>query len=136
MQDLPHMTTGNPRIKPFHGAYRKEVRIVMFLETNLWKMLHNTNYPDFDIAKVQARQRYWKIRNGDPSKTQKEMLMTDHMMQAVALDSATRNKINKILENGLFRDNEEAKLQKLLNLRQALLDPQWGKLQFMSKNLH
>ena len=44
--------------------------------------------------------------------------------------------INKILENGLFRDNEEAKLQKLLNLRQALLDPQWGKLQFMSKNLH
>ena len=64
------------------------------------------------------------------------MLTTDHMVQAVALDSAIRNKINKILENGLFRDNEEAELQKLLNLRQALLDPQWGKLQFMSKNLH
>ncbi|MBQ4313809.1 MAG: hypothetical protein IJC21_00035 [Lentisphaeria bacterium] len=136
MQDLLHMSTGNPSIKPIHGAYCKEVRIVTFLETNLWKMLHNTNYPDFDIAKVQARQRYWKIRKGDPAKTQQEMLKTDHMMQAVALDSAIRNKINKILENGLFRDNEEAKLQKLLNLRQALLDPQWGKLQFMSKNLH
>lgn len=58
MQDLLHMSTGNPRIKPIHGAYRKEVRIVTFLETNLWKMPHSTNYPDFDIAKVQARQRY------------------------------------------------------------------------------
>ena len=66
----------------------------------------------------------------------KEMLTTDPVMQAVALDAVIRHGINKVLEYGAFRDNEEAELKNLLYMRQALLDPEWGKLQFMSKNLH
>ena len=47
-----------------------------------------------------------------------------------------RNGINKILEHGSFRDNEEVELKELIDLRHALLDPEWGKLQFMSRNFH
>ena len=99
-------------------------------------MLHGVHYPDFDVAKVQERQRYWRSRNGDSAQMLKEMLTTDPVMQAVAWDAVIRHGINKVLEHGAFRDNEEAELKNLLDLRLALLDPEWGKLQFMSKNLH
>ena len=90
----------------------------------------------FDVAKVQERQRYWRSRNGDPAQMLKEMLTTDPIMQAVALDAVIRHGINKVLEHGAFRDNEEAELKNLIYLRHALLDPEWGKLQFMSRNFH
>ena len=114
----------------------KKIRGVTPLESILWEMLHSVNYPDFDVAKVQERQRYWRSRKGDPAQILKEMLTTDPIMQAVALDAVIRHGINKVLEHGSFRDNEETELKKLLDLRQALLDPQWGKKQFMSGNLH
>ena len=136
MQDLLFRSTDNPRLKPIHGVYRKKIRGVTPLESILWEMLHSVNYPDFDVAKVQERQRYWSSRKGDPAQMLKEMLTTDPIMQAVALDAVIRHGINKALEHGAFRDNEEAELKNLLYMRQALLDPEWGKLQFMSKNLH
>ena len=136
MQDLLFNSTDNPRLKPIHGVYRKKVRGVTPLESKLWGMLHGAHYPDFDVAKVQERQRYWSSRKGEPAQMLKEMLTTDPVMQAVALDAVIRHGINKVLEHGAFRDNEEAELKNLLDLRLALLDPEWGKLQFMSKNLH
>ena len=33
------------------------------------------------------------------------------------------------------RDNEEAELKNLLYMRQALLDPDWGRIQFISKKI-
>ena len=137
MQDLLFDSTDNPRLKPIHGVYRKKVRGVTPLESKLWGMLHSADYPDFDVAKVQERQHYWSSRKGDPAQMLKEMMTTDPVMQAVALDAVIRNGINKVLEHGAFRDNEEAELKNLLDLRLALLDPEWGKIkQFMSKNLH
>ena len=127
MQELLFNSTDHPRLKPIHGVYRKKVRGVTPLESKLWGMLHGAHYPDFDVAKVQERQRYWK-NHADI----KLMLTTDPIMQAVALDAVICNGINKVLEHGSFRDNEETELKKLLALRQALLDPQWGKQQFMS----
>ena len=136
MQGLLFNSTDNPRLKPIHGVYRKKVRGVTPLESKLWGMLHGADYPDFDVANIQERQRYWRNRNGDPAQMLKEMLTTDPIMQAVALDAVIRHGINKVLEHGAFRDNEEAELKNLLDLRLTLLDPEWGKLQFMSKNLH
>ncbi|MBQ8755517.1 MAG: protein kinase [Lentisphaeria bacterium] len=131
MQELLFNSTDNPRLKPNHGVYRKKVRGVTPLESKLWGMLHGAHYPDFDVAKVQERQRYWKNRADI-----KLMLTTDPIMQAVALDAVIRHGINKVLEQGAFRDNEEAELKNLLYMRHALLDPEWGKLQFMSGNFH
>ncbi|MBE6393000.1 MAG: hypothetical protein E7044_02965 [Lentisphaerae bacterium] len=136
MQGLLFNSTDNPRLKPIHGVYRKKVRGVTPLESKLWGMLHGVHYPDFDVANVQERQRYWRSRNGDSAQMLKEMLTTDPVMQVVALDAVIRHGINKVLEHGGFRDNEEVELKNLLDLRLALLDPEWGKLQFMPKNLH
>ena len=135
MQDLLFRSTDNPRLKPIHGVYRKKIRGVTPLESILWEMLHSVNYPDFDVAKVQERQRYWSSRKGDPAQMLKEMLTTDPIMQAVALDAVIRHGINKVLEHGAFRDNEEAELKNLLYMRQALLDPDWGRIQFISKKI-
>ena len=131
MRELISLGSGNPRLQPSAGAYRKTVRTSTSLEIKLLGMLHGVHYPDFDVAKVQERQSYWKNRADI-----KLMLTTDPIMQAVALDAIIRNGINKVLEHGSFRDNEEAELKNLIDLRHALLDPEWGKLQFMSKNLH
>ena len=131
MQDLLFNSTDNPRLKPIHGVYRKKVRGVTPLESKIWGMLHSVHYPDFDVAKVQERQRYWRRCKGDPAQILKEMLTTDPIMQAVALDAVIRNGINKILEHGAFRDNEEAELKNLLLLRLSLLDPQWGRILFI-----
>ena len=131
MRELISLGSGNPRLQPSAGAYRKTVRTSTSLEIKLLGMLHGVHYPDFDVAKVQERQSYWKNRADI-----KLMLTTDPVMQAVALDAVIRNGINKVLEHGSFRDNEEKELSKLLAMRQALLDPQWGKQQFMSRNFH
>jgi len=131
MWELISLGSGNPRLQPSAGEYRKTVRTSTSLEIKLLGMLHGVHYPDFDVAKVQERQSYWKNRADI-----KLMLTTDPIMQAVALDAIIRNGINKVLEHGSFRDNEEAELKNLIDLRHALLDPEWGKLQFMSKNLH
>lgn len=131
MRELITEGSGNPRLQPSAGAYRKTVRSSTSLEMKLLGMLHGVHYPDFDVAKVQERQSYWK-NHADI----KLMLTTDPVMQAVALDAVIRNGINKVLEYGSFRGNEEAELKNLIDLRHALLDPEWGKLQFMSGNFH
>ena len=131
MRELISLGSGNPRLQPSAGAYRKTVRTSTSLDIKLLGMLHGVHYPDFDVAKVQERQRYWQKR-GDI----KSMLTTDPIMQAVALDAVIRNGINKILEHGSFRDNEDVELKELIDLRHALLDPEWGKLQYMARNFH
>ena len=135
MRELISEGSGNPRLKPSAGAYQKTVRISTSLEIKLYGMLHSVNYPDFDVAKVQERQRYWSSRKGDPAQMLKEMLTTDPIMQAVALDAVIRHGVNKVLGHGAFRDNEEAELKNLLYMRQALLDPDWGRIQFVSKKI-
>ena len=135
MQSLLFYSTDNPRLKPIHGVYRKKFRGVTPIESNLCLMLHSVHYPDFDVAKVQERQRYWSSRKGDPAQMLKEMLTTDPIMQAVALDAVIRHGVNKVLGHGAFRDNEEAELKNLLYMRQALLDPDWGRIQFISKKI-
>ncbi|MBE6363903.1 MAG: hypothetical protein E7054_09670 [Lentisphaerae bacterium] len=131
MRELITEGSGNPRLQSSDGAYRKTVRTSTSLEMKLFSMLHGADYPDFDVAKVQERQSYWKNRADI-----KSMLTTDPIMQAVALDAVIRHGINKVLEHGSFRNNEETELKELIDSRHALLDPGWGKLQFMSRNFH
>ena len=85
-------------------------------------------HPDFDVAMVKTRQRYWQ-KQGDI----KAMLTSDAVMQAVALDAVIRKGINTVLERGSFQGSEQAELANLLSIRRALLEPEWGKLQYISK---
>jgi serine/threonine protein kinase len=135
MQDLLWGSTAAPRLKPGNEVSRGQVRGGTPLESKLWSMLLGVYYPDFDAAKVKARQHYWHKRTGDPAEILKEMLTADPVMQAVALDSIIRHKINNILTHGSFRKNEEAELKKLIDQRHALLDPQWARMQYLSRKL-
>ena len=130
MRELLLFGNEEPRLKPLVGAYRKSSRMFTTLELELHSMLSGIYYPDFDKAKVGERRSFWKNRGNI-----KAMLTTDPVMQAVALDSVIRKGINKILEHGSFRANEKAELKELIDLRHALLDPEWGKLQFVAKKI-
>ena len=128
MQNLLFNSNGNPRLSPTGGVAHKTVKISTPLELTLFSMLPSVHYPDFDAAKVHERQRYWRNR-GDI----KAMLTSDPVMQAIALDAIIRHGINTVLERGEFQGNEQTELAHLIALRHALLDPEWGKLQYISK---
>ena len=128
MQSLLFNSNGNPRLVPTAGVQRKTLKTPTPLEQTLFSMLHSVHYPDFDTAKVRERQRYWRNK-GDV----KAMLTSDAVMQLIALDAIIRHGINTVLEQGAFQGNEQAELADLIALRHALFDPEWGKMQYMSK---
>ena len=130
MQSLLFNSNGNPRLVPTVGVSRKTVKTPTKLEQTLFSMLHSVHYPDFDTEKVRERQRYWRS-NGDI----KAMLTIDSVMQTVALDSIIRHGINTVLDRGAFQGNEQAELADLLSIRRALLEPEWGKAQYVSKKI-
>ena len=129
MQDLLFSSNGNPRLDPMNRMPQRTVRSVSQLEQILFSMLMDY-HPDFDAAKVRERQRYWQ-KQGDI----KAMLTTDPVMQAVALDAVIRKGINTVLQRGEFQDSEQAELVDLIAIRRALLDPEWGKMQYISKKI-
>ena len=127
MLNLILNSNGDPRLVPTAGVHRKTVKNPTRLEQTLFSMLM-VDYFDFDESKVRERQHYWK-KHGDI----KAMLTTDTLMQAVAIDCIIRHGINTVLENCRFRGTEESDMKELLSFRRFLLDPEWGKLQYLSK---
>ena len=87
-----------------------------------------SGYPDFAEHKVLERQSHWQSQSN-----LRNMLTTDPIMQALALDSTIRDKVNAILQTDSLSEMEKAELQKLLELRHFLLDPEWGKIQYQAK---
>lgn len=91
--------------------------------------------PDFDTEAVKARQKFWSRKSGEPAAVQKDMLNSDKLMQAVALDAVIRCGIKSILRNGKLTDNDKKEMQFLLKLRYYLLNPEMYKLKFLEKTL-
>ena len=129
MQDLLFSSNRNPRLVPTAGVHRKTVKSPTRLEQTLFSMLMDY-HPDFAVAMVKTHQRYWQ-KQGDI----KAMLTSDPVMQAVALDAIIRHGINTVLKRGSFQGSEQVELADLLSIRRALLDPEWGKLQYISKKI-
>ena len=127
MQDLLFKSNGNPRLNPQNRMQQRTARSITHLEQTLFSLLMDY-HPNFDVAKVKERQRYWQ-KKGDI----KAMLTTDPVMQALALDAVIRKGINAVLQRGAFQGSEQAELADLLSMRRALLEPEWGKLQYISK---
>ena len=121
---LSLLMNGNrtPRLRPTAGAQARTVRTPTPLEHRLCGMFAAA-YPDFDRAKVKARQTFWRNEPGTASQIQQKMLETDPVMQAVALDAMIRYKVNTILERGEFRSGEKRELGELFELRQGLIEP-------------
>ena len=129
MQSLLFNSNSNPRLVPTAGVHRKTVKNPTRIEQTLFSMLMEYA-PDFDIKQVRERQKYW-LNKGNL----KTMLTTDTLMQAIAVDSIIRHGINNVLKNGRFQDSEQAELVDLIAIRRALLDPEWGKMQYISKKI-
>ena len=127
MQDLLFKSNGNPRLNPQNRMQQRTARSITHLEQTLFSLLMDY-HPNFDVAKVKERQRYWQ-KKGDI----KAMLTTDPVMQALALDAVIRKGINTVLQRGAFQGSEQAELADLLSIRRALLEPEWGKMQYISK---
>ena len=81
-------------------------------------------YPDFESRSVRGRQGFWRSRPGDAAEIRREMLETDHLMQALALDLLLREKANAVLEAGRFRPGDKTELGELFRLREGLLNPE------------
>jgi hypothetical protein len=82
----------------------------------------------FEIKAVKTRQDFWRKKSGSPAQIQKEMLSTDMLMQAVAIDAVIRFGINSLLRNNKLSDNDKKELEFLFELRYNLLNPQIYKL--------
>ena len=78
---------------------------------------------DLDAGDVKARQNYWRSQKGLPEQIQKEMLTSDPVMRAVALDAVIRSGINAVLRADKLTAGESKKLEKLLKFRYYLLNP-------------
>ena len=123
----------NPRLKPTAGVHPRTVKETTVLEVELYNLIFG-EYPDIDRKKLKARQDLWRKRKfRTPAQLQQEMLQSDPLMQATALDAAIRNGINDILRAGKMSPDDKAFLKELLQLRRELLDPAWSKLLFMRK---
>ena len=68
-----------------------------------------------------------------PEQVQREMLSTDTLMQAVALDAVIRSGINTILRGNQLTENDEKELNTLLKLRNSLLMPEKHMLEHLGK---
>lgn len=121
---LSLLMTGNrtPRLRPTAGVQARTVRTPTPLEHQLCGMFMAA-YPDFDRAKVKARQTFWRNEPGTPAQIQQKMLETDPVMQAVALDAVIRHQVNAVLQSGVFQSGDKAQLGELFELRQGLVEP-------------
>ena len=127
MQDLLFSSNRNPRLEPKSRRHPRTARSVTQLEQTLFSMLMDY-HPDFDVAMVKTRQRYWQ-NQGDI----KAMLTSDPVMQALALDAVIRSGINSILRNNQLTEDNKNGLQSLMRLRYYLLTPEMYKLDYLRR---
>ncbi|MBO4633228.1 MAG: hypothetical protein J5858_15020, partial [Lentisphaeria bacterium] len=112
----------HPRRSPHYGATRTEREL---------QYLFSVAYRDFDSQDVKSHQKFWRGFPGAADRIQQQMLETDPVMQALALDAMIRAEANAILKNGFFRRGEKSQLGTLFELRHGLLHPEKGKPSFL-----
>jgi len=115
--------TRNPRLRPTDealppgadGLHSKSAQ-------GLYGMFLSSAYGDFDGGAVEVRRAFWRGRSGTAEEIQRQMLETDPLMQALALDLLIREKANAVIEAGAFRPGDKKELGGLFRLRRGLLD--------------
>ena len=119
----PVSTAGvHPRRSPHYGITKTEQEL---------QFLFSVSYPDFDLQNVKSHQKFWRSYSGTAVRIQQQMLETDPVMQALALDAMIRYRVNAILKNGFFQPGEKSQLGTLFELRHGLLHPEKGKPSFL-----
>jgi serine/threonine protein kinase len=112
----------HPRRSPHYGITKTEQRL---------QFLFSVAYPDFDLQNVKSHQKFWREHPGTADQIQRQMLESDPVMQALALDAMIRAKVNTILKNGIFQPGEKSQLGTLFELRHGLIQPERGKPSFL-----
>ena len=124
----------NPRLLPTAGVHPRRSPLIRVSETE--RELHelfNVAYPDFDPKNVKFQQKMWQDSPTPAILLQRQLLATDKTMQALALDSMIRSRVNDILKNGAFKPGEKSQLAELFELRHGLLKPEEGKPAFLEE---
>ena len=118
IQTLIVTSNRNPRLVPTAGVHprRSPHYGISKTEQNL-HFLFGVAYPDFDLQNVKTHQKFWREIPGTADRIQQQMLETDPMMQALALDAMIRYRVNAILKNGFFQPGEKSQLGTLFELR-------------------
>jgi len=124
----------NPRLVPTAGVHprRSSHYGVSKTEQELCS-LFSVAYWDFNLQDVKAHQKFWRGNPGTADRIQQQMLETDPVMQALALDAMIRAGVNAILKNGTFQPGEKSQLGTLFELRHGLIYPEKGKPSFLQR---
>ena len=112
----------HPRRSPHYGISKTEQRL---------QFLFSVAYPDFNLQNVKSHQKFWREHPGTADRIQQQMLESDPVMQALALDAMIRARVNAILKNGYFQSGEKSQLGTLFELRHGLICPEKGKPTFL-----
>ena len=134
IQSLIMTSNRNPRLVPTAGVHprRSPHYGVSKTEQELCS-LFSVAYRDFNLQDVKAHQKFWRGNPGTADRIQQQMLETDPVMQALALDAMIRYRVNAILKNGYFLAGEKSQLGTLFELRHGLIYPEKGKPSFLQR---
>ena len=121
----------NPRLVPITGLPPKTKKSLTPVEIQLFNILVFAGH--FKPKNVQQRQDYWRSRSGSPEQILKEMLTTDILMQAVAVDFIIRSKANRILAENKLTAQEKKELGELVKLRDYLLYPSSYQMEYLAR---
>jgi|GEM_PF-990152 len=134
IQSLIMTSNRNPRLVPTAGVHprRSPHYGVSKTEQELCS-LFGVAYHDFNLQDVKAHQKFWRGNPGTADRIQQQMLESDPVMQALALDAMIRSRVNAILKNGYFQAGEKSQLGTLFELRHGLLHPEKGKPSFLQR---
>ena len=134
IQKLIMTSNRNPRLVPTAGVHprRSPHYGVSKTEQELCS-LFRVAYRDFNLQDVKAHQKFWRRNPGTADRIQQQMLETDPVMQALALDAMIRYGVNAILKNGTFQPGEKSQLGTLFELRHGLIYPEKGKPSFLQR---
>ena len=124
MRELIWYSNRHPRLRVYAGVPPKTDKGgLSLIEQQILGILMRGYLTDLDAGDVKARQNYWRSQKGLPEQIQKEMLTSDPVMQAVALDAVIRSGINAVLRADKLTAGESKELEKLLKFRYYLLNP-------------
>ena len=132
IQSLIMTSNRTPRLVPTAGVHpRRSPHYGISKTEQSLHFLFSVAYPDFDLQNVKSHQKFWREHPGTADRIQQQMLETDPVMQALALDAMIRAHVNAILKNGFFQPGEKSQLGTLFELRHGLLHPEKGKPSFL-----
>ena len=90
-------------------------------------------WQDPDVAKVKARQEFWKKQNGKPEDIAYRMLTEDPVMQMVAVNWMLEHFCKLALKKQEFAGQIKENIEKLIELQSDFTNPSFGQLPYMQR---